>query len=270
MNAQPSHAAWRERVADAVIERVPPDQALADHLAACAECTDSWRRLGGASARLIAAGRTMPLEAVPPHRLRERVLAARRALATASGAPPLALEEPRLPAAGVKPPVPAAQPTPVMPPTRGTGWTPAARAGRGWLGRLSWATAGAAAGALAMLAVVVLGTPKEPPGQVAMLGTEMAPDASGWVTREPQPDGTVRVRLAISGLPASGPDDFYELWLVGEGGRMSAGTFRSDGTRVDRVFAAAADLAAYPRLGITLEPDDGDPAASDQKVAASN
>ena len=50
---------------------------------------------------------------------------------------------------------------------------------------------------------------------------------------------------------------------------MSAGTFRSDGSPIARAFTTAADLEAYPRIGITLEPDDGDPAASDQRVAGS-
>lgn len=62
----------------------------------------------------------------------------------------------------------------------------------------------------------------------------------------------------------------YELWFVGDGGRVSAGTFRSDGTPLAQAFTTAADFATYPRVGITLEPDDGDPAASDQRVAGSS
>ncbi len=72
MTGSTEHGLWREQVAGAIIERHPPDPALATHLAGCAECTDTWRQLSGASARLIAAARTFPLEAEPPTRLRDR------------------------------------------------------------------------------------------------------------------------------------------------------------------------------------------------------
>lgn len=244
MTGSTQHGLWREQVAAAIIERRPPDPALASHLAGCAECTDTWRQLSGASARLIAAARTLPLEADPPTQLRDRVLAARRRAE-----------------AGTEPHV-----IPAPPP----GVTARGLPGRGWLGRIAWGSAGALVGAAAVLALVLVGNPRVAPERIPLSGSTLAPAASGSVLLERLPDGSVRVELAMSGLPRSDAGHFYELWLVGDGGRVSAGTFRSDGSPIAQTFTTAADLATYPRIGITLEPDDGDPAASDQRVAGSS
>jgi hypothetical protein len=256
MTGSTEHGAWREQVAGAVIERRPPDPALAAHLAGCAECTDTWRQLSGASARLIAAARTLPLDAEPPAALRGRVLAARRQAEISSDAH----LEPEA-AAAAPPPRVTASPSAV--PARGL-------AGRGWFGRVAWGSAGALVGAAAVLALVMIGSPRVAPERIALSGSALAPAASGSVLLERLPDGSVRVELAMSGLPRSDAEHFYEFWLVGNGGRVSAGTFRSDGSPIAQTFTTAADLTTYPRIGITLEPDDGDPAASDQRVAGSS
>lgn len=244
MTGSMEHGLWREQVAAAIMERRPPDRVLGTHLAGCAECTDTWRQLSGASARLIAAGRILPLEADPPTQLRDRVLAARRV----AGEPlePPAIEE--------ESPGPAARDL----------------AGRRWFGRLAWGGAGAMVGAAAALVLVMVGSPGVGPERIPLSGSALAPAASGSVLIEPLPEGSVRLELAMSGLPRSDAGHFYELWLVGDGGRVSAGTFRSDGSPIARGFTTAADLARYPRIGITLEPDDGDPAASDLRVAGSS
>ncbi|MEK6720140.1 MAG: anti-sigma factor [Chloroflexota bacterium] len=244
MTGSTEHGLWREQVAGAIMERRPPDPALATHLARCAECTDAWRQLSGASARLIAAARILPLEADPPTQLRERVLAARR----------MAGKAPEPPAVEEAPPGSRAR----------------RRTGSGWFGRIAWGGAGALVGAAAVFALVVVGSPRVVPERIALSGSVLAPGASGSVILEPLPEGGVRVDLAMSGLPRSDADHFYELWLVGDGGRVSAGTFRSDGSPIARGFTTAADLAMYPGIGITLEPDDGDPAASEQRVAGSS
>lgn len=242
MTGPTEHAPWRERVASAIIERRPPDPELAGHLARCAECTDTWRQLSGASARLITAARSLPLEAEPPARLRHRVLAGRDETGTAAASPPIR--------------------TPLADPT--------ARPGRRPLfGRLVWGTGGVLVGAVAVLALIMVSSPAQPSGRIALSGSSLAPEATGSVALERLPEGSVRVELAISGLPRAEAGEFYELWLVGDGGRVSAGTFRSDGSPLVRVFMTAADPAKYPRIGITLEPDDGNPAASDQRVAGS-
>jgi len=248
MTESTEHGVWREQVAGAIIERRPPDRMLAAHLAECAECTDAWRQLSGASARLIAAARTLPLEADPPSQLRDRVLAARRR--AEAGTEPHAIQPP------------AVHAPPAVVPARG-------RSGRGWFGRIAWGGGGALVGAAAVFVLVVIGSPRVAPDQIPLSGSILAPTASGSVVLERLPDGTVQVELAMSGLPRSDAGHFYELWFVGDVGRVSAGTFRSDGSPITQAFTTAADLDAYPRIGITLEPDDGDPAASDQRVAGS-
>lgn len=64
-------------------------------------------------------------------------------------------------------------------------------------------------------------------------------------------------------LPPTLPGRHYEVWLVGERGRVSCGTFRvlSSG---HVVFSAlvGVDPRVYPLVEVTLEPDDGDPAPS--------
>lgn len=243
MTEPTEHGPWREHVASAIIERRPPDPELAVHLAGCAECSDTWRQLSGASARLITAARGLPLEAEPPARLRRRVVAGRHeaGTATASGA--------------------------IRTPSADSTARPRRRP---WFGRVAWGTGGVLVGAVAAIALIMVSSPAPPSGRIALSGSSLAPEATGSVVLERLPEGSVRVELAISGLPRAEAGEFYELWLVGDGGRVSAGTFRSDGSALVRVFTTAADLAKYPRIGITLEPDDGDPAASDQRVAGSD
>ena len=253
MTESTEHGVWREQVAGTIIERRPPNPTLAAHLAECAECTNTWRQLSGASARLIAAARTLPLEADPPSQLRDRVLAARRRAETSIL--PHVVQPPALHAPVVHAPPPVV-------PARG-------RSGRGWFGRIAWGGGGALVGAAAVFVLVVIGSPRVVPDQIPLSGSILAPAASGSVVLERLPDGSVQVELAMSGLPRSDAGHFYELWFVGDVGRVSAGTFRSDGSPIARAFTTAADLEAYPRIGITLEPDDGNPAASDQRVAGS-
>lgn len=237
------HRVWRERIAAAVIERRPPEPDLADHLGTCAACSDEWRRLAGASARLIAASRSLPLDAEPPDRLRGRLMATRRQVA----------------GAGRVEDAPAPEPAAASGP----------RGRRGWAGRLAWGGAGALVGAAAVVLVLVVVGSRVGPERVTLAGSSLAPAALGSAVLDRQPNGTVRVTLEMAGLPRSGPDDFYELWLVGDQGRVSAGTFRSDGSPIGLTLATAADPGAYPRIGITLEPDDGNPDASNDRVAGS-
>jgi hypothetical protein len=71
---------------------------------------------------------------------------------------------------------------------------------------------------------------------------------------------TYQLVLRTYNLPAT-PDGYrYELWLSGEKGTVSAGSFSLQGTE-DRVFVFTVSVSpwAYPDLEITLEPDDGDP-----------
>ena len=240
MTGGADHGDWTARVGAVVVERRPPNPELAGHLAGCAICTDEWRRLSGASARMIAAARVLPLDAMPPAHVRERVRAAVRS----SSAPASATRRRSL-AVPLRGPLAA------------------------WRGRLTWGAGGAILGAAAAI-VILVGSQATRAANLTLTGSARAPAATGTAELARLPDGTVNVTLAMTGLPPTGPADFYELWLVGDGGRVSAGTFRSDGSPIRLAFVTAADSARYPRIGITLEPDDGNPAASDQRVAGSS
>ena len=240
MSGTDPHIEWREQIAAAVVERRPPDRGLADHLAVCAVCTDEWRRLAGASARLITAARTLPLDALPPLRLREEVV---RAVATDADR-----RQARSSPAGLS-------------------WR--VRVGR-WPARLAWGLSGLLVGATVVLVALWGGPVSSNATVIALTGSRLAPAAVGTAALAPLSNGTVRVTLDLRGLPATTTSDFYELWLVGDQGRVSAGTFRSDGSPTHLTFMTAANLARYPRIGITLEPDDGNPAPSDQRVAGSS
>ena len=238
------HQAWRLRVASAVVERRPPDDDLAAHLASCAACTDEWRRASAASARLIAASRALPLDAEPPARLRERLRAELAAAGRETGATAVDGRPPR-------------EPEPRL---------------RRWAPRLAWALSGALVASVVGL-LIAAGTTREdsspPPVTLTLVGTQLAPELTGTAELHPYADGTVHVTVAMTGMPASAPGEFYEVWLVGPSGRVSAGSFRCDGSPVRYDLMTAADLAVYPRIGITREPADGDPRPSDQRVATS-
>jgi anti-sigma-K factor RskA len=73
----------------------------------------------------------------------------------------------------------------------------------------------------------------------------------GWNT------GTgTRLRLDVEGLAPAGPTEIYAIWMSSTTGQhVSAGTFRESG-RIDAW--SGVTRADFPRIWITLEPDDGD------------
>jgi anti-sigma-K factor RskA len=81
------------------------------------------------------------------------------------------------------------------------------------------------------------------------------------VTATVQTTGVGReVLVEIERLRDPRPDGLYELWFVGRGGRVSAGTFHPDDSGRGTVrLVGAADAAKFPRITVTLEPADGNP-----------
>lgn len=129
-------------------------------------------------------------------------------------------------------------------------------------------------GAVAAVLVLVVGLgawwwtasrPSPPDWEVTLVGTERAPGATGVVHGWETPHGTA-VWLEVRGLDRAPDGHFYELWFVGERGLVSAGTFRA---APGFELWAAARLDEYPRLGITLEPENGDPARNGVQVMGS-
>lgn len=125
--------------------------------------------------------------------------------------------------------------------------------------------AGAAAVVLLVVAAVAVrrGGGDAPDWRMALVPTAVAPGATATVEGWLEASGT-RLELDVEGVPPSGPGARYALWLTAPDGRhVSAGTFTSAGTV--RTWAGAT-RAEFPRLWVTLEPDDGDESLSGATV----
>jgi hypothetical protein len=103
-------------------------------------------------------------------------------------------------------------------------------------------------------------------GRVSLEPTGLAPGASGEVRIE-DAGANARVNLEVSDLPELGPDEYYELWFVKDGERISGGGFTVDDEGSATVTMNAPRAAeGYPSMGITREESPGDPRPSPTKV----
>jgi hypothetical protein len=91
--------------------------------------------------------------------------------------------------------------------------------------------------------------------QFAIAGTPAAPDASAVATVDPKPAG-VAIILEVTGLEAARPGTYYEAWMTGDGGAISAGTFHMRGGDGWIYLWSGVDPAEYPTLNVTLERED--------------
>jgi anti-sigma-K factor RskA len=128
----------------------------------------------------------------------------------------------------------------------------------------------AIAAAFCVLAVLgVLITPDLFGGQVRtsanLSPTDRAPDAGGEVSIQGTGEN-MEMRLEAWGLPPCKSEQYYELWLVEDDDRVSAGTFTvGQSGRVNVRLNAPNFAASYPTVGVTAEYDK-DPRASDAKM----
>jgi hypothetical protein len=244
----PDHVMPHPDLAGYVLGALDPQEAAAfeAHLATCPECRRELAELEGLPALLERAA--PPVE-LPPG-LRERTFAAiERAAGTA--APSGVVQAPG--------PVRAPRPRPRRP----------AR----WL-------AVAVAAVVVLAAVLVVGTNLlRPSAGTAFALTappgSPAPGAHGTAHVRRTRDG-LSVDLTVSGLPPTDAAHVYECWFVGPGdtlqnqNRIAAGTFTvgADGKATVHLWSAA-DLARFPKMGITLEPNDGIPLRRGPKVLGS-
>ena len=77
-----------------------------------------------------------------------------------------------------------------------------------------------------------------------------------------------RLRLEADDFPLTPTGHHYELWLTGDGGEVSLGSFRV--LKPDEVtfnFAIGVDPADFPAVELTLERNDGDPSKSGEVLA---
>lgn len=131
-------------------------------------------------------------------------------------------------------------------------------------GRTGWWW-GALAGAAAVLVVVgawAFLAPDAPDWEVAMPGTDLAPQASSTVAGWNTEHGTV-MRLEVDGLGPAPVGTVYELWLSSDSAHISAGTFVADG---EIELTTGVRRADYPRLWVTVEPVDGEGGPSGRTV----
>lgn len=171
-----------------------------------------------------------PLE--PPPGLRDRISAA--VLAETPEAPPV-------PPAAPLPTVAPVAPEPIRPPDSF------------WSRATPWA---AAAAALLLLSAGLLFwnlqlrdqlSGQTPPQVIALAPTDAAPGASGEVRYIPDER---LFFVDVRDLPPLPEGKVYEVWLIGEGGPVPAGTFDQSTDQ----HAIVADRAQYQTLAITAEP----------------
>jgi Anti-sigma-K factor rskA/Putative zinc-finger len=130
----------------------------------------------------------------------------------------------------------------------------------------SWVAAVAAAFCvLAVLGVLITPDLFADRAAATLSPTGRAPDAGGEVSIRGTGEN-MEMRLEAWGLPACKSEQYYELWLVEDDERVSAGSFTvGQSGRVDVTLNAPNFAASYPRVGVTAEYDK-DPRASDAKI----
>ena len=101
--------------------------------------------------------------------------------------------------------------------------------------------------------------------ELALNGTELAPEADGVVEIVETPNGTVLL-LDVSGLPPAAEGSYYEAWVrqdaeVG----VSAGTFHLRGGGGDIELWAGVSAEDYPLFTVTIQ-DEADPVSSGRVV----
>ena len=99
----------------------------------------------------------------------------------------------------------------------------------------------------------LVGDEPAPAVDVALAGTDQAPGASATAQLIDEPAG-VRVRLDVDGLEGAPAGTFYEAWLVGETGKVSAGSFHLRGDQDHIDLWLGVDPDDYDAVSVTRQP----------------
>jgi hypothetical protein len=217
-----------------VLHALEPEEAEAvrRHLAACAVCAAEHGQMMGIPALLDVAGADEVPSEEPPSALEEAVLDG-----FAREHPGGAASEPQRSGGGSRP-----------------RWGRLKAAFRPLSRPLPAALAGAVAAAAITAALLVLPRGAEGPTgeqyRASLAGSPAAPGATASADLRVLSGGT-RVRLRVRGLRGN-PGAVYELWCLREdGAKVSAGTFRTDGSgTADVSLTTAAVPGEYHRLSV--------------------
>ena len=119
--------------------------------------------------------------------------------------------------------------------------------------------AAAAVAVIAAAATLIATRSDDPDWEFSLEASDNAPSAEATIAGWNEDSGT-RLELVVSGLAATGDDEYYALWLTAPDGRhLPAATFNESGTVVGWVAASRRD---FPRVWVTLEPNDDNEALS--------
>ncbi len=252
--------AFEEKTEEIVLGLLaPPEQHAADeHAHLCASCR---RAAEETQATILGLGLAVP-QLQPPARLKRRVMAAIAAPHAGSPGRDDAATTPQQPAAPRS-----------NPPATRWGWPLAAAAAViVALGSLAWSVAlqqqvTAQQAELARLraevpaAVGVAASANAVARPLA--GTDVAPTAQGKILLDEEGNGVI----FVSDMPQPAAGMAYQVWLVGNGERRSAGLFKVDGYgRGYLVFDCPEPGERYSAVGITTEPEGGSPGPTTPRV----
>lgn len=208
--------------------------ALAAHIKECPECADELTTFQHVADSLgLAVPQMAPLAG-----LRERVLSAARATT----------------------PLPAAKATP----------TPRRAAPRPLPARRAWpvmAVVALAAVVIGGLLLAALAGLRAVPPVVALLPTDLAPEAAGELRfgRDGQ-----AATLEVFHLPPLPADQAYQLWLLRDGERDSGAVFDvNENGWAEVAVELPRPAAQYNAFGITIEPSGGSPGPTGERVLGS-
>lgn len=130
---------------------------------------------------------------------------------------------------------------------------------RPWVPRLA-AVAAIAFLAIGLMALWPSGTPVE------LIGTEIAPEASGVAFLDPTGAGW-EIRVELANLPPAAPGFYYEGWVWSdEGAGVSIGTFHLRGANKPVTLWSGVDINEYPSIWISLQQEGEGNSVSDEIV----
>lgn len=130
---------------------------------------------------------------------------------------------------------------------------------RAWIPRIA-AVAAVSLAAVALLALWPTGS------RLNLIGTELAPRATGVARLDPTGSGWA-IQIELSDLPAAEPGTYYEGWVWSDEGQgVSIGTFHLRGANKPVTLWAGVDVKEYPSIWISLQDEGGGNEVSDRIV----